>query len=304
MGLSSLLPNGNVNVAALNIEMDVPVAAYHTPAGQGFLRIWGLGLADIGSAFDLNNMNIEIYGGMSAGLPLANPNQARLLVKGQIFQAFGNWIGVEQTVDIIFFPGSGTFEKPINLVLNWAAGTTLQSALQTTLSNGIPNAAISMSISPRLTQNHDEVGVYGSVTQLASFLNPLTKRVITDQSYPGVQMSYDGATITVWDATVQKPTKQIAFTDLIGQPTWIAPGIIQAKLVLRGDLELFDNVQLPPSLVGNTASALSSLSGNPANNTTFSGVYTILELHHYGNFRQPDAASWSTVINMTKQIAT
>jgi hypothetical protein len=43
---------------------------------------------------------------------------------------------------------------------------------------------------------------------------------------------------------------------------------------------------------------MSNLSGNPANLLTFSGNYTIKQIHHYGHSRQPDAGSWNTTIDM------
>lgn len=308
LSLTSLLPTGQTNTSALNVELDLPLASYHTPdQANGYVRIWGLGLADIGAAFNLNpqlglaastSKQIEIYGGMAAGLPLANPAQARLLVKGSILQAYGNWIGVEQTVDLIIAP---TSQKPLNLVLNWTAGTTLAATLQNTLSTALPKATLEIQLSPRLVQDHDEPAIYSTLEQLASVLNPLSKKIITDANYPGVNIAYDGATIRVQDLSTQKPATKIAFTDLIGQPTWISPGVIQAKLVMRGDLDILDTVTLPPSLVGNSAAAMSGLSGNPANMTTFSGNYTIKAIHHYGNFRQPDGSSWVTVVNLIVQ---
>ena len=38
--------------------------------------------------------------------------------------------------------------------------------------------------------------------------------------------------------------------------------------------------------------------------TTFTGNFVITEVHHFGNFRQPDANSWVTVINAVVQPAT
>jgi len=312
MPITSLKQDGTFNPAALNIEFDIPVFAMHQPSGSAILKIWGLSIKDLGAALNLNPSLdgkkftlISIYGGMSAGLPLANPAQARLLIKGQIFQAFGNWIGLEQTVDFIIMPQSaGNSEQPVNYTLNWLKGTALGSALQTTFQTAIPSATFEIALSPRLVQDHDEPSVHGSLIELASYLNPLSKRIITDADYPGVSITYDGATLRAFDLkssggpSANSPPIHIAFQDLIGQPTWIAPNVIQAKCVLRGDLDLFTEVVLPPSAVTTTSPAQSNLAGNPSNFLTFSGNYTVREIHHYGNFRQPDSSSWVTVINM------
>lgn len=156
-------------------------------------------------------------------------------------------------------------------------------------------------LSSRLTLNHDEVHVCGSLTELASFLYPISRRTITDENYSGTQISFDdGVTMRAFDGTVPRAPKLIAFQDLVGQPTWIAPAVIQAKFVLRGDLDINDTITLPPSLVGTSAAAMTSLSGNPANMTTFSGNYVIQSIHHWGNFRQPDSSAWATVVDMIK----
>jgi hypothetical protein len=301
--ISSLLPGGGVNTAALNIELDIPIAAQHTPAGQPYIRIWGLGLKDLGNSFNLNGMNISFSAGMSAGLPLANPSQARLLVQGSIYQAYGNWIGIEQTLDLILMPQVGTTTAPANFVLNWKAGTTLADALSTTFSTAIPKAKQDINISPRLKLSYDCVGYYETLNQLSTWLNEFSKSIVTDAGYLGVNVDYsDGVNIVVMDFTgPPSPVKPINFQDLIGQPTWIAPLTIQAKTVMRGDIDLFDTVSLPQSLVTTTAQAMTNFTQNPANSLTFSGNYTVTDIHHYGNFRQPDAASWNTTFNMTPQ---
>jgi hypothetical protein len=206
------------------------------------------------------------------------------------------------SVDLILAPSIGTIDQPLNFTLNWTAGTTLASALKTTLSTALPKAKLQIQLSPRLVHNNNEVGVYGTLTQLATFCQARSQRIITDANYPGVGIAYDGQTVKVFDQSTQPSPTAILFTDLIGQPTWIAPGVIQVKTVLGGDLDVSGYVTLPPSLVSNTAAAMTSLTGNnPANLLTFSGPYFIREMHHYMNFRQADAGSWATVINLTPQ---
>src|SRR5262249_10576948 len=96
---------------ALNIEMDIQ-AVGKMPTYEAYLRIWGVGIDIIGQARNLNappggaGLPITVKGGMGKGLPLANPSQAGVLVKGTIFQAYGNWVGVNQTLDIKMIPGT------------------------------------------------------------------------------------------------------------------------------------------------------------------------------------------------------
>lgn len=289
--------------------MEIPVAPSHQPKGNAWVRIWGLSIKDLTGAFNLNptpqngqkGALVAVYGGMSKGLPLANPAQARLLVKGQVIQCYGNWLGTAQTVDLILQPGGqGSSTEPVNYSIDWRAGTTMADAISATLATALPAAKQSIKISPRLTQSYDQAGYYASLAQLNMVLNPLSKTIITDIGYPGVTMSYDGETVTVQDGSAApSSTVTIAYQDLIGQPTYIGPLTIQIKTVMRGDIEIGTKVILPAGLVTSSASAFQGLSGtNPANNLTFSGPYPVQSIHHFGNFRQPDASSWCTVIEM------
>lgn len=296
--ITSLNADGSFNPAALNIEIDITQSPYHLPTGESWVRIWGLSLKDLSNSFDLNGFNISVFGGMSKGLPLANPAQSGLLVKGSIFQAFGNWVGTDQTLDLICGPPTGSIEKPFNFVLNWQAGTTLASALTNTLNTAFPNAKKKIALSNRLALNHDESGYWATLAQMNGWLNQRTKAIITDPGYPGANISYDGTTVSAYDFSgPPNPVKAIAFQDLIGQPTWIGPLLIRAQVVMRADLDLGDLVSLPAGLVTTTAQTLSRYQDK----TTFSGNYQISDIHHYGNFRQPDAASWNTTLTMFPQ---
>ena len=292
--ITSKLPNGQTNPAALNVEFDIPVAFQHTPDEGTMVRIWGLGLKDIGTAFDLFGANITIYGGMEKGLPFANPAQQGILTKGKVLKAFGNWIGLEQTVDLIITPGSGTNDAPLNLVLDWKAGTSLKSALTTAITTALPNAKQDIQISDRLVQNHDEPSFHATISQLAQLLYPLSKSIITDDNYHGVNIAYDGITVKAMDFTpAASPPVAIAIQDLIGQPTWIDFRTIQVKVVLRGDLEIGQHISIPPGLQTTTGTSNPNFGG-----TSFSGTFRIVKLHHYGNFRQQSSEDWNTTIEM------
>lgn len=294
--ITSLLPNGQVNPAALNIEFDFPIANFADPAGNAILQISGLSVNDLTQAFELNGANIAVYGGMSQGLPLANPAQQGLILKGVVLNPFGNWIGTDQSVSMTFYAGSGTPSAPLNYVLDWHAGQTLADALRTTLATALPKATININISPRLVQNHDEPGYHGTLEALTSTVYLISKSVISDPSYAGVNIAFDGSTVNVSDQTVPTTPKAISYTDLIGQPTFIAPLVIQIKTVLRGDIHIGDTVTLPRTAVTNTFAAMSSFAKN---NVTLSGDFWVRDVHHYGNFRQPDNSAWATVFEMT-----
>lgn len=298
--LTSLLPSGLPNMAALQIEFNIPMSAAHEPNGGAWLRIHGLSLQDIGSSTNLNGKSIKVYGGMSTGLPLANPQQKGLLVSGMIFQAVGNWEGTDQRIDVILAPSTGTIDKPFNYVLDWKAGTQLSQALQQTLSTAIPGAKLNINISPNLVQAHDEPSFHGTLTQLGEYVNAVSLAIIPDPNYPGVAIVYDGETLNVTDqsqgSTASTPIK-VNPQDLVGQPGWIGPSQVQAGFVLRGDLQPGAYLTLPPTVVGNQVAAVTRFQDK----VSFSGVYYITSVYHYGNSRQPDARSWITVVEMTPE---
>ena len=299
--LSSLLPNGQTNPGALLVELDLPMANLYNPDNNAWVRIWGLGIAAIGSAFNLNGMNITIAVGMSKGLPLANPAQQGVVVVGTIFQAYGNWIGTAQTIDLNIISGGATPTQGRAFVFQWTAGTPLNVAIAQMLSTALPSMKQSININPNLIIASTETGYYYNLTQFAQYINSRTIPIIGG-TYPGVQITSDGTTVRVWDSTAASsppaPTA-INFQDLIGQPTWVGPATISVKLVMRGDIRLGDTITLPQSLVTQTQASQLRL----VDKTAFNGNYLVQQVHHYGNSRQPDAASWNTTIQATPQIS-
>lgn len=311
MALTSLLPQGPqtpqsglTNPAALNIEMDIPVLNANAPINNAFLRIWGLGLEDIGSAANLNGLDITVSAGMAKGLPLANPQQAGVICKGSVYQAYGNWIGTAQTIDLAIVAGGsavGSAENPQNFAFSWPAGTPLKTAIANALTTSMPGFTQSINISPNLVLNHTETGHYQSLGQLADAINGLSQSIIGDTNYDGVSIATNGNSVIVFDGTQPPATvKAIAVTDLIGQPTWIGPFAISVKTVMRADIAVGDTVSLPKTIFTQTQqSLLTQAQQNPSGNITFSGKFLVQQVEHFGNFRQADAESWNTTFQMT-----
>ena len=295
--------NGQSLPGAWNVELDIPVIGQATPQGSALARVWGISQQEISQANNLNGMNISIFGGMQAGLPLANPAQAGLLVQGFIFQAFGNWINTDMTLDFVINAGSGsssanqglgTLKAPKNLVLNWLTGSTLASALTTTLQTAFPGLTVKMNINSGLVRPNDEIAFFPTLEQLSQFVLQTSLDIIKTTNYPGVSIVVAQNTITVSDGSGAAPAAmQINFQDLIGQPTWIEAPNISIKTVMRGDLSVGQQIMLPQALVTNTAAASTSLVNQSA---TFQGGFTIISERHVGNFRQPSADSWVTVL--------
>lgn len=293
------------NPNALNIEMDVFVAPFATPVGGSYVRIWGISLEEIGSAADFNGCGIKVYGGMQKGLPLANPDQAGLLFQGTILQAFGNWIDLDQTID--FYPQAGATlsstgqgqAAPKNLTFNWKKNTPLKDAIQTTLSTAYPDLKTDIKIKDNLKLNYDAPGYYSNLSEFATVVKQVSKRIVGGDDYPGVDILITKNSFRVYDGSTQSDPIQIQFKDLIGQPTWIESPTISIKTVMRADLQVGDYIKMPQGIYTTTEQAQSFAIKNK---TAFQGSFQISSVRHVGNFRQPDASAWVTIIeaNPTK----
>ena len=324
---SSVSPTtGATDPGALNIELDIISAPGAVPGGDAGarLQVWGIPLTTISQSSNFAGKSIQVYGGMSKGLPLANPAQQGLLVQGLIQQAWGNWIGTNQTLDFIITAGQNapgtaatataagksmtqsggasiTPMTPLNLIFNWPAGTPLSQAIQQTFQTALPGFTVNANISSKLVRNRNVNGFYQNIIQFSDFLQKISVDIMASQpyggtGYRGVQVGLDGGTIKVFDNS-QTPSNvtAIAFNDLIGQPTWRAGNIVQATCVMRGDLRLDSVVSLPQTQV-----TIAGSLGMPQQRDTsiFKGNFHMSQLRHVGNYKQPDAHAWVTVLDL------
>lgn len=288
--------NGQSDPGALDIELDLPVGPYATPIGQSgaHVRIWGISIQTIGQASNFNGKNISISGGMQKGLPLANPQQNGLLLSGTIFQAFGNWIGTDQTLDFIVFAQTG--KK--NLALNWKKGTKMADAINSTLTTAFPGYTADIQISDSLVFFQDVPGFYSSIASFAQWVKLTSASILnptgsSGQSRAGVDIVIRDKKFIVRDDTTSRQPKQINFTDLIGQPTWYAPNEISVTVVMRADIGVLDYIKLPPTLATTLPSSMSQFRSN----SVFQGTFKVNEIRHVGRFRSPSGGDWITVLN-------
>lgn len=292
---------------ALNIEFDMPIYRYFQSDGRQWIRIWGIGLPMIGQASNLNGANFQLSAGMKPGLPLATAaaGQSGILLRGSVYSCFGNWQGTEQTLELIVNPGADDVD---NINFNWPAGTPLSGALAATFAQAFPAPQynVNIAVGPNLILPDSQYGNYNNLATFSSYLNGISKKAgvgAYGSTYNGVQIAISGTTIYAWDGTQARATpKQLAFQDLIGQPTWISPTQINFKTVLRSDIIVGQQVMFPKGI--NSPYALTSSEAaypnTPASNTTvFQGAFNIQSVHHYGAFRQADADSWNTTFVAT-----
>lgn len=291
---TSFKPDGSTNGAALRVEWDIPVYAYGDPAGNAYVKINGVNYADIVAANNLNDADITIYGGMSKGLPLANPSQAGVLLKGTVFQCFGNWQGTNSALELMVTAKAGTVAKPVNLAYTWRKGSPLQDAVTQVLKIAFPGAAITGGFSPSLVYTEDQPFAYQTLPQLARFVLDVSHAINPDPTYIGAQIVQTPGGFNLYDGTVKPKAKAISFLDLIGQPTWLDAGTMQFKTVMRADLNVGDRITMPQGTnVINTVNSFTRY----RNASAFQGEFQIRNIRHLADSRQASADAWCTVID-------
>lgn len=292
--------NGQTDPGALDIEVDLPVAPFAQPMARAhpYLRIWGISLADIAQASNFNPSidgttfsKIQIYGGMQKGLPLANPQQNGLLVEGNVLRSFGNWINTDQTLEFILGPSTDPVNKPSNVVHHWPAGTKLSDAISSTLKTAFPQYTADVQVSDNLVWPQDDVGHYTTITSYAQHIREISQAILGGQS-SGVAIAIRGTQMIVRDDTNPGQPKEIAFTDLVGQPTWIGPNTIQVSMIMRADLAILDYIKLPPTPVTTQPQGAALM----RNSSVFQGSFRINTMRHVGRFRVPLGQAWMTIV--------
>jgi hypothetical protein len=289
---------------ALNVLIDAYVNALAQPQSLGSIQLWGISLQDVAQANNFTNCNINVYAGFQAGLPLNNPSQAGLILSGYVFQSFANWQGTDMTLDFVIATQGNVASQNTNVALSWAAGTPLAEALTATLKTALPNIKPNIQINSNLVLAHDESGVYPSLVSFAQALKPITQDAIGG-TYPGVDIVLTPDSISVYDGTTQTAPKQIAFQDLMGQPTWIDNQTIQFVSPMRSDLHLSDYIKMPQGLLGVPGAVVTTASSQPQarQQSVFNGTFMVSLVHQLGNFRQADGQSWVTITNAVAQAA-
>lgn len=284
------------NPSAQNIEYDVLVAPFDTPTGMSTITVYGVALQDLMQPQNFVNSVLELKAGMGAGLPLVNPAQAGTIMKGTVYQCFGNWEGLDQSLDLVVNPGIYTTQKPGNFSFNWVSGVLLSEALRQTLSVAYPNTKITINISADLLLNYTVPHVCGTLEEFAQFIGEMTDGNFGNRVSIGIM----NGSVVVYDSAYNPAPVQLVFTDFIGQPTWLAVNTIQIKLVARSDLQIGSIVRMPqgfqnlPGFVTTTANSFPSTSKYQ---TAFQNNFIVSEVRQIGNFRSNDAAQWSTIIN-------
>ena len=290
-------PNGQRDPGALDIEFDMLVLPAATPSGAQTLSIHGPNFQDLQQATKFAGVNLTMRAGMQAGLPLANPAQAGVILEGQVFQSYGNWQGTEMSLDLVILPSYYTDDRPGNFVFQWNEGQSLQAALKATLSIVYPNYPIVFHMGKDIISQATQIHVASTLEDLSQYLVEHT----SDAPYNnGVNITIQAGQLIVIDSTYNPSPIPLAFTDMIGQPTWIDQKTMQVKTVLRADVQVGSVITMPKGMQSSPGLVLTTGSSLPSSlkyQTAFQNNFTVIELRHIGSFRSSDASSWCTIFN-------
>ena len=312
--------DGKFFPSALDVEIDMQVYSLDDVSNGSMIRVWGISIAEVSQSSDLYGLNIDIFAGMQKGLPLANPKQSGHIGSGYIVQAYGNWQGTEQSLDIIMSPKIGSEVNPVNLVFKYPKGALLSDAIQQTLEVAYPPPKynVQVNLSSALVLPSDQDHVCPTLQLFAQFINGLTSSMnVGDPLYSGVKIRPGQRGIIVEDNSFIREPIKLAGQDFIGQPTWMGNQMLNFSLVLRHDIWPQNWVWLPrvmtqqaytltspgAALPGSASVTNGKTSTSPSSGRTeftFQGIYEVIGIHHFGRYRQPDGNSWVTVVNAAK----
>jgi len=283
---------GVLNPGALNVELDIPTFDLATFTFGSQIRIWGVGLEALSQASNLSGLSIELNAGM---LPPYNLNQTPhgQIIAGQIFQAYGNWEGVNQHIDLVLSSQYIVPNKYADISFSYKANTPLIDAITKSLQGAFGKNIPIVNTSNPPPYGRDIPAHYEDLTTFAQDILSITKTL----NYSGVQLAMNGNTIYLFDDNSKQTFINLNFPDIIGQPTWIDPVSVQFATVMRSDIVIGSGIKFPPGIFPPYAltTPAAAIPQSPAvSKISFQGNFSVIEVHHYGNFRQADATSWRT----------
>lgn len=294
-------PGGVYSSSALNVIFDIPVVSFVSPTGSAVITIEGVPITDLRHYNNFTNYSIEVYAGMKEGLPLsANQPPPALIFKGTVVHGFGNWVGTQMSLNLFISASKFDYSNPGNFTLIWSKGQTLQDTLTQCFNVAYgENFPKVFNINQNIVLNHDEYGIYFSLSQLAQAINDMTRGLFFGPDYPGIHITIQNGVIIVWDDSQTTPTVELKYTDLIGQPAWVGSDTLYVMTVLKSNITVGNKIKLPkgiPNIAGFVTTVPSFQNSYQNYDLTFQGDFTVIEVRHVGNFRSDSGEEWASVI--------
>ncbi|VFS51409.1 hypothetical protein [Budvicia aquatica] len=274
----------------LHVVFDIPTLGLDAGIAGASLAVFGLPLSILRHAVNLRGARITMYGGFQDGLPLANPEQSGVVVNGWISMAYGNWVGVNQSLNLTISPIPWLTEegKGIAITLSGERGDKLSDVIRRGLTPAFPEEfPIKINIRDNLILREPLkvpcYTIFAVAVQIKRIVQSLSGG---DTSYAGIRVVAHKGSIEISDDSYEPEEKDIAAKDLIGQPCWLGPMVMSFKTPLRTNLSINDRVKLPESLLSGSPLVVGSQQSKLPESArlNFSGIFQIIAIRHIGEF--------------------
>ncbi|WP_063102159.1 hypothetical protein [Escherichia coli] len=287
----------------LHVEFDFEVTGLDVVRSGTMLAIYGLPIDMLKQSVNLAGCLVRMKAGFVAGLPLANKDQQGEIIYGEVYLAYANWIGTNQTLNLVINPTVCKTDdgKPFFIEGDGRTGEKVGEVISRALQKAFPNKLIDCTVSDSLVLPESWNGTYEDIGSLAMVLRSASIAMMRDEKYSGIAISILSDKIRIYDNASAKwgEPKTIHAHELIGQPTWIAPFTVSFKCPLRGDIRCGDVVKLPEGLYSGAASIVMANTTAPSviskNSTTFTGKFLVKSVRHIGSYLTADGDAWVTV---------
>ena len=287
----------------LHVEFDFEVTGLDVVRSGTMLTIYGLPIDMLRQSVNLQGCLVRMKAGFVQGLPLANKEQQGEIIYGEIYLAYANWIGTNQTLNLVINPTIRKTDdgKPFFIEGEGNTGEKVGEVIARALKKAFPNKLIDCTVSDSLVLPEPWKGTYEDIGSLAMVLRSASIAMMRNEKYCGIAISILSDRIRIYDnASVNwgKP-KRIERYELVGQPTWIAPFTVSFKCPLRGDIRCGDVIELPQGMFSGASSILMTNTTAPSviakNSTTFTGKFLVKSVRHIGAYLTADGDAWVTV---------
>ncbi|MBP2171013.1 hypothetical protein J2125_004205 [Erwinia toletana] len=296
--------------SGLHIDFDATIAGYDIVKSGTRITLYGLPVSMLSQSVQLSGYYLKLKAGFTAGLPLANRNQADWIISGEIYNCYANWIGTEQSLNFIVNPCPlfNDEGQALCITLSGKKGDNLGEVVKQALKGAYPNTDVITTVSNKLALPEDATGVCPRMEPFSTMVRSLSKSIIKDDGYSGVQIVRQNGAIHIFDNwwVSRDDAKQILPQELIGQPTWAGLNQVSFTCPLRADLRCGEKISLPQNIISGPSSLLSVNNQHSSpmlrNNVNFSGIFLISSVRHVGKYLLADSSNaWVTIYEALAQ---
>lgn len=153
----------------LHVEFDFEVTGLDVVCSGTMLTIYGLPIDMLKQSVSLQGCLVRMKAGFVQGLPLANKDQQGEVIYGEIYLAYANWIGTNQTLNLVINPSIRKTDdgKPFSIEGQGEAGERVGDVLVRALQKAYPNKLIDCTVSDNLVLPEPWTGKYTEIGSLA-----------------------------------------------------------------------------------------------------------------------------------------